>query len=376
MRRLVFVLALRAAGASVAAVTADQQVFRGRLDTVPVYTTVTDKAGRLVTDLTREDFQVFDNGKAQPLTLFDNSPQPIRLIVMLDVSGSMAGNLRLIRRACEQLFKRLRAERPGARRHLRQRNQDQPDVHAATRAILRASVPTSIAPTAPTPLWRALDQAMTAFAEVQRAARHSRPQRRQGQPRLASRQEVLSTRLDIIDRAQREDVMIYGIGLRGACAGAIRSRPAAMMDVDCPIPGSARLAADTGGGYFEIRPRDDLGAAFAQVADELHRQYLLGFVAPAADGKMHKLEVKMTKQESSRARARPIKPPRPADKKRAKSASRSADHAKLTKATKLTKVLAQVFQGKIFQKRSSKEFLRVLRELRGLRVVCAFGRVF
>jgi hypothetical protein len=60
-----------------------------------------------------------------------------------------------------------------------------------------------------------------------------------------------------------------------------------------PDPELPRLAADSGGGYFEIRPRDDLGAAFAKVADELHRQYLIGFVAPQADGKVHKLEVKL-----------------------------------------------------------------------------------
>ena len=81
--------------------------FRVTRDTVPIFATVIDKDNRLVAGLTREDFQLFDNGKAQPLTLFDNSPQPVRLIVMLDVSGSMIGNLPLLRAACAQLFSRL-----------------------------------------------------------------------------------------------------------------------------------------------------------------------------------------------------------------------------------------------------------------------------
>ena len=51
-----------------------------------------------------------DEGKPQPITLFDNTPQPIRLIVMLDVSGSMEGNLPLLRNATEQLFTRLRKD--------------------------------------------------------------------------------------------------------------------------------------------------------------------------------------------------------------------------------------------------------------------------
>src|SRR5262245_47811695 len=80
------------------------QVFHVTGDTVPVFVTVMDKSERLVPDLRRDAFQVLDNGKPQPLTLFDNSPQPIRLIVLLDVSGSMAGNLPLLRAACQELF--------------------------------------------------------------------------------------------------------------------------------------------------------------------------------------------------------------------------------------------------------------------------------
>src|SRR5262245_65688349 len=89
---------------------AQQPVFRGTSDVVRVYATVTDRDGRLVTTLTRDDFTVRDEGKPQPITVFDNTPQPIRLIVMLDVSGSMAGNLPLLRGAAEQLFARLRPD--------------------------------------------------------------------------------------------------------------------------------------------------------------------------------------------------------------------------------------------------------------------------
>src|SRR6185369_14015882 len=81
--------------------------FRGAGDVVRVFATVTDRDGRLVTALAREQFELRDEGKPQPITLFDNTPQPIRLIVMLDVSGSMEGNLSLLRAAGAQLFARL-----------------------------------------------------------------------------------------------------------------------------------------------------------------------------------------------------------------------------------------------------------------------------
>src|SRR5688572_23192000 len=80
-----------------------QPVFRGSTDVVRVFVTVTDRDGKLVTALARDDFELRDEGKTQPITLFDNTPQPIRLVVMLDVSGSMEGNLALLRAGADQL---------------------------------------------------------------------------------------------------------------------------------------------------------------------------------------------------------------------------------------------------------------------------------
>ena len=52
------------------------------------------------------------------------------------------------------------------------------------------------------------------------------------------------------------------------------------------------LALDTGGGYFELGSQDDLAKTFANVVDELHRQYLLGFAPPARDGAVHRIDVR------------------------------------------------------------------------------------
>src|SRR4051812_46501111 len=137
-------------------------VFRGGGDVVRVFATVTNRDGRLVTTLARGNFEVRDEGKPQPITQFDNTPQPIRLIVMLDVSGSMEGNLPLLRAAGTQLFARLGANdvaRVGAFGHditispAFTHNSDE----------LVAALPTSIAPDAPTPLWRAIDRALDCF---------------------------------------------------------------------------------------------------------------------------------------------------------------------------------------------------------------------
>ena len=113
---------------------------------------------------------------------------------------------------------------------------------------------------------------------------------------------------EIIDRARREDVMIYAVGMRsrggrpmqpGIGPGGLQ----AMLMADLPDPGLARVSEETGGGYIEIRFGQDLGAAFTEVADELHTQYLLGFAPSKRDGKVHDIAVKVN-QAGLKSRAR------------------------------------------------------------------------
>ena len=74
--------------------------------------------------------------------------------------------------------------------------------------------------------------------------------------------------------------------------------------INRPDEGLPRLAAVTGGGYYELTRANDLSATFAKIADELHHQYAIGFTPPALDGKMHALEVRVSGDEGLTARAR------------------------------------------------------------------------
>ena len=158
-----------------------QPIFRGGSDAVRVFVTVTDRDGRLVTTLTQDNFEVRDEGKPQPITQFDNRPQPIRLVVMLDVSGSMEGNLPLLRGAAAQLFSRLLAGRRGARRRVRARGHHQPGVHARSRRARAPRCRPRSRPDAPTPLWRGDRPGAGRVRRGRRQAQgDSRAERRQG----------------------------------------------------------------------------------------------------------------------------------------------------------------------------------------------------
>jgi len=291
-----------AAIAIAAATTAHGQqppAFRGQSDAVRVFVTVTDRDGRLVTTLSREDFEIRDEGRPQPMALFDNTPQPIRLIVMLDVSGSMAGNLPLLRASAGQLFTRLR-EDDGVR--VGTFGKDVVISPAFTRdpVSLSGALPNAIAPDAPTPLWRATDDAMEAFEEEPDERRRVVLVLSDGKDSgpISFRQRYVS-QVEVIDRAREDGVMIYAIGMRSRGSrplqpGLGRGGLQAMLTDNLPDPGLARIAEETGGGYTEIDFRDDLGAAFARVADELHSQYLLAFEPPRHDGKAHDIEVRVS----------------------------------------------------------------------------------
>jgi Ca-activated chloride channel family protein len=255
-------------------------VFRTGVQTVPVYVTVTDKSGRLVTDLTKDDFEIRDNGKPQEITLFENKPQAIRLIVMLDVSGSMEGNLPILRTAANELFNRLRADDQvrigtfGDEVELSPTFTNDPQ-------ILRAALPTDIRG-GNTPLWEGIDKAMTAFGDmdgrrVVLVLSDGGNTNRIGFGRIYVADEI-------IERAERENFLVYAIGMQPGRTMELLSQP---------DPQLGEVAIQSGGGYTEIRRRDDLGAAFARIADELHRQYLIGFAPTSLDGKMHKIEVRM-----------------------------------------------------------------------------------
>lgn len=297
MTRLVSWGLLAACGITAAA-AAQQPVFKGKGDAVRVFVTVTDHDGRLVTTLGRDDFEVRDEGKPQPLTQFDNTPQPVRLVVMLDVSGSMAGNLPLLREASEQLFARLRPDdlaRVGA---FGSDVTISPEFTHDSRELI-AALPENIPEDAPTPLWRGVNEAMNTFGD--------RPEERRVVLVLSDGKDSgpidfrhrPSSQADVIDRARNEDVMIYAVGMRSRPRRPPMQRGIgapglqALLLEDLPDPGLAKVAEETGGGYAEIRYGEDLGAAFARVADELHSQYLLGYAPPKRDGKTHHVDVRV-----------------------------------------------------------------------------------
>jgi VWFA-related protein len=67
----------------------DVFVFRKEVDEVTLHATVVDDKNRLVTNLDRNDFTVYEDGQPQKLTSFRREDIPVAMGIVIDNSGSM-----------------------------------------------------------------------------------------------------------------------------------------------------------------------------------------------------------------------------------------------------------------------------------------------
>jgi Ca-activated chloride channel family protein len=290
-----------------------QTPFKSGANTVAVYATVTDSTGRLVPNLTKDDFEVYDNGKIQPITLFANEIQPITIVVMLDRSGSMKTNFHLVENAAKIFIRKLLPADKARIGTFATKIQIDPEEFTSNQDELLDVLRSDLQPDGPTPLWNAVDKAMTALRGEQGRRVVLVFTDGVDSPMNFSFKNV--SLMDVMDRGQREDMMVYAIGLEsvvpwgnrqaplpGVGMGGMRGMRGPMI-AQKPDAGLPTIAAETGGGYFELTRADDLVQTFTRVADELHQQYAIGFEPSKLDGKRHKLQLKV-KQQGMTARAR------------------------------------------------------------------------
>ena len=291
--QLVFAAAIACAASAIVSAQqpAAQQpppTFKSGTQIVSLFVTVADAQKRLVPDLTKDDFEVFDNEKPQSLVFFQNENQPITVVVMLDTSGSMTGTISLLRAAAEQFLIRLLPEDKGRVGAFNDKIQfssrftsDRDELVGDVKDLDYGNG---------TRLWDAVAASLDELKGIE------------------GRRVILvftdgddtesHTRLGtVIDRARADEVMIYAIGLESNYFNGQR------MVRSKPDNGLRRISDETGGGYFELQKTADLAPTFTRVAQELHSQYVLGFTPTLLDGKVHKLAVRM-KQPGMTARAR------------------------------------------------------------------------
>ena len=330
-RALCAVIGLAIAGEATARL--QEPTFKAANRTVAVYATVTNADGRLVPDLSRDAFTIADNGKLQQLTLFANDIQPITVVMLLDRSGSMRANFSLVEQAAEEFVAAMLPADKARIGSFSNRIQVDPRDFTSNHEELLAILRIELQEAGPTPLWNAVNVGITDLLHQQ--GRRVILVFTDGADNPMNFSANNNSLKDVMKRAEEEDVMVYAIGLAGqngpagygprggfggfgrggrgggrgrggwggrGGGGGYPGSARALVD-EKPDDGLPKIAAATGGGYFELTSTNDLASTFGRVADELHHQYALGFSPAVLDGKMHTLELRVA-GSGTRARAR------------------------------------------------------------------------
>ena len=85
------------------------QTIKLKTDLVTVSAAVTDPNGLAVRSLRADDFNVYENGVLQKISHFASGEEPFTLMLLLDISGSTADEIMLIKRAARKFLGALRA---------------------------------------------------------------------------------------------------------------------------------------------------------------------------------------------------------------------------------------------------------------------------
>jgi Ca-activated chloride channel family protein len=226
-----------------------------RVNRVILWVTATDDKGNLITDLTRDDFKIFENGVEQKVLDFHVEERPIKMAILIDTSGSMVDKIDEVHDAAGAFVENLREidealvidfdENVFLIQDLTM------DVEALQEAIL------STEPLGGTALYDAIHAAYRKIGTFKG---------RKVIVVLSDGEDTLSqfSFNRVIREARSNSTMIYSIGL-GIEGGAPR------RDV------LKDFSRSTGGEFFYIRKKGTLGAAYERIAEELGKQYYLTY---------------------------------------------------------------------------------------------------
>ena len=287
--RLLLILSPAIVLAASLSIAAQQPSFRSAIDVVSMSVTVVDSGGRYVTDLTEKDFEVFEDGVKQDLTLFNRSNLPVALSLLIDTSSSMEDRMGTAQDAAIGFVRKLRPTDMGevigfdSRAEVLQKFTNDP-------AELEQAIRKTVAGGS-TSLNNALYISLKGLKKV--PVHQEDEIRRQAIVLLSDGEDTSSlvTFDDVLDLARRSETAIYAIGLmEDGVAGQSKGFREATYAL-------RQLTNDTGGRAFFPSDVKSLASVYGQIYDELSSQYTIGYTSKNTrrDGAWRRLVVRVSR---------------------------------------------------------------------------------
>ena len=306
--------------------------FKSGVELINVTATVTDRSGRFAARLTKDDFRVFEDGKAVEVSHFSADRTPVSLGIVVDTSGSMAGEKwSSAVNSIDRFFRLMNDELDEFFLYRFSGSADLVADWTTDRDRLAMSL-NRIHPNGGTAMYDAAAEAV--------------PMAQSGKNRkkavvIISDGNDTSSRVGVSEVKQlvREtEVLVYAVGIDGNGTPTFQrgtppvQGPAPRLPIPFPFPGGGRggripmpgggyppiggggrngsygvgaddhvnvgalreITDDSGGRTEIVRDPRDLDPAVASIADELSQQYYLGYPSPGLkDGRWHTIRVEV-----------------------------------------------------------------------------------
>jgi VWFA-related protein len=321
--------------------------FKSGVELINVTATVTDRSGRFYSRLRKEDFLVYEDNKPVEITHFSAERTPVSLGIVVDTSGSMAGEKWTSAvNSIDRFFRLMNDELDEFFLYRFSANADLVADWTSDRDRLANSLG-RIHPNGGTAMYDAAAEAV--------------PMAQSGQNRkkavvIISDGNDTSSRVGVgeVKQLVREtEVLVYAVGIDGNGQSTFQRpsppirQPAPRLPIPIPFPGSGRgrggsipwpgsgggyppsggsgrggvsigggaddavnvmalreMTDDSGGRTEIVRDFRDLDPAVASIADELSQQYYIGYPSPGhRDGRWHTIRVEL-RDPSLKVRAR------------------------------------------------------------------------
>lgn len=286
MQRFLAIFAI----APLIALAQEPAVFRARVSLVHVDAEVVGEDGRILTGFSRDDFRVLDEGKEQTIVEFSTEEQPLDLILLFDISGSMQLNVEAVGAAARQGLQELRhGDRVAVMVFNTRTRVIAPfteDLAAVERTVREDVLALNFG--GGTLIQKAVDDAARLFSS---------------EPQTQRRRAVLIVTDNIGIRTRREesvvrdyweaDALLSGLILRNKTfatihtIGTVLGPQTLLMEA-----GMKGIAAKTGGDAIRA---DDPGPAFVDMMRRIRNRYSLYYRAPAGKpGQLRTIRVELT----------------------------------------------------------------------------------
>ena len=281
---------------------------------VDVLFTVLNRRNKLVPDLEKQDFKIFDEKTQQEIRYFSKQTDlPLRIGMLIDTSNSIRDRIKFEQDASTNfLFSVLRHGRDEA---FVMTFDDEPQVIQAF---------TGDAGTLRDQIVRTRAGGGTAVYDAiyEACQKHlSHPPRPPGdQPDVVRRVMILisdgednlsnHTRTEAIEMAQRTSVVIYSISTSTQWIQLSQTDPLKLADRKTHLTEGDQilqhLAEETGGRAFFPYHVDDLDQSFQDIGDELRNQYSIAYNPTnyVLDGRYHKIRIEIPEHKGYQVRAR------------------------------------------------------------------------